>query len=341
MVELSDVSVIFKVGREDLHAVKHATLTIADGEIFGIVGTSGAGKSTLLRTINLLQKPAAGGVSIDGVDISNFKGKQLRELRSSIGMVFQHFNLIYTKTVFDNVAFPLRVLGTDAAEIARRVPELLELVGLTDKAAEYPAKLSGGQKQRVGIARALANRPKILLCDEPTSALDLETTYAILDLLGDINTKLGITIVLISHEMAVVKKICTKVAVMSDGEIVEVASAYDIFATPIHPFTRALVEHTLDLELPPRILSDARGTLVKVLYKGARAEEPVLSDTLQRFAVGLNVLHGKIEYIGGQPLGIVLLDVTGERGAVEGSIEYLRARTASVAVLSSREVVYG
>jgi D-methionine transport system ATP-binding protein len=256
-------------------------------------------------------------------------------------MVYQHFNLIYTKTVFDNVAFPLRILGASAAEIARRVPELLELVGLTDKAGEYPAKLSGGQKQRVGIARALANRPKILLCDEPTSALDLETTYAILDLLGDINRKLGITIVLISHEMAVVKKICTKVAVMSEGEIVEVASAYDIFATPSHPFTRALVEHTLDLELPERLVRGCRGTLVKVLYKGARAEEPVLSDMLRRFAVGLNVLHGKIEYIGGQPLGIVLVDVTGESAAVAESIEYLRARTASVAVLSSREVVYG
>jgi D-methionine transport system ATP-binding protein len=176
-------------------------LSIADGEVFGIVGTSGAGKSTLLRTINLLQKPTSGSILVDGIDITRFKGKDLRKLRSSIGMVFQHFNLIYTKTVYDNIAFPLRVLGTKGADVARRVPELLELVGLTDKAGAYPAKLSGGQKQRVGIARALANRPKILLCDEPTSALDLETTNAILDLLKDINKKLGITIVLISHEM--------------------------------------------------------------------------------------------------------------------------------------------
>jgi D-methionine transport system ATP-binding protein len=256
-------------------------------------------------------------------------------------MVFQHFNLMYTKTVFDNVAFPLRVLGAKDVQVERRVPELLELVGLTDKAREYPAKLSGGQKQRVGIARALANRPKILLCDEPTSALDLETTYAILDLLEDINRKLGITIVLISHEMAVVKKICTKVAVMSEGEIVESANAYDIFATPIHPVTRALVEHALDLDLPDRLLNDVRGTLVKVLYKGARAEQPVLSDTLRRFAVELNLLHGRIEYIGGAPLGIVLLDVTGERNAVTESIAYIRARTAAVEVLSSREAVYG
>jgi D-methionine transport system ATP-binding protein len=200
MVELIDVCVTFEVGRKELRAVKRATLTIAAGEVFGIVGTSGAGKSTLLRTINLLQKPASGSVLIDGIDVSRFRGKVLRDLRSSIGMVFQHFNLMYTKTVFDNVAFPLRVLGAKDAQVERRVPELLELVGLTDKAREYPARLSGGQKQRVGIARALANRPKILLCDEPTSALDLETTYAILDLLEDINRKLGITIVLISHE---------------------------------------------------------------------------------------------------------------------------------------------
>jgi D-methionine transport system ATP-binding protein len=341
MLEISDLSVTFKTGRKDLRAVKHASLTVADGEVFGIVGTSGAGKSTLLRTINLLQKPTSGSIRIDGVDISRFKGRDLRNLRSSIGMVFQQFNLIHAKTVFDNVAFPLRVLGRAEAEIERRVPELLELVGLTDKAGVYPAKLSGGQKQRVGIARALANGPKILLCDEPTSALDLETTGAILDLLKDINRKLGITIVLISHEMAVVKKICTKVAVMSEGEIVEVASAYDIFATPIHPFTRTLVEHTLDLELPERLLEGVRGTLVKVLYKGARAEEPVLSDMQKECAVGLNVLHGKIEYIGGQPLGIVVVDVTGEPHAVARSIEYLRARTASVEVLSAREVVYG
>jgi D-methionine transport system ATP-binding protein len=339
MLELNALCVTFNVGCKGLHAVKNATLSIADGEVFGIVGTSGAGKSTLLRTINLLQKPTSGSILVDGIDITRFKGKDLRELRSSIGMVFQHFNLIYTKTVYDNIAFPLRVLGTKRTEVARRVPELLELVGLTDKARAYPAKLSGGQKQRVGIARALANGPKVLLCDEPTSALDLETTNAILDLLKDINKKLGITIVLISHEMVVVKKICTKVAVMSEGEIVEVGSAYNIFAAPVHPFTRQLVENTLDLELPDRLLNDVRGTLVKVLYKGARAEEPVLSDMIRTFAVGFNMLHGKIEYIGGQPLGIVLLDITGQTGAVAESIEYLKARTASVEVISGVEVI--
>jgi D-methionine transport system ATP-binding protein len=341
MVELNDVSVTFKAGRKDLHAVKHATLTIADGEIFGIVGTSGAGKSTLLRTINLLQKPTAGRILIDGIDITTFRGKDLRDLRSSIGMVFQQFNLIYTKTVYDNVAFPLRVLGAKGANVARRVPELLDLVGLADKAEAYPAKLSGGQKQRVGIARALANGPKLLLCDEATSALDLETTTAILDLLEDINRKLGITVVLITHEMVVVKTICTKVAVMSEGEIVEIGDAYDIFATPIHPFTRQLVEHTTNLELPDRLLNDVRGTLVKVVYKGAAAEEPVLSDTARKFAVNLNLLHGKIEYIGGQALGIFLLDVTGRKEAVAESLEYLKAKISSVEVTSSVEVIYG
>jgi D-methionine transport system ATP-binding protein len=342
MLEFNDLCVTFKVGGKELQAVKNVTLTIGDGEVFGIVGTSGAGKSTLLRTINLLQKATSGAVFVDGVDISNFRGRTLRDLRSSIGMVFQHFNLIYTRTVYDNVAFPLRVLGTAKEDVARRVPELLELVGLGDKATVYPAKLSGGQKQRVGIARALANGPRILLCDEPTSALDLETTSAILDLLEDINRRFGITIVLISHEMAVVKKICTKVAVMSEGEIVEAGSVYDIFATPVNPVTRQLVRYTLDLDLPERLSNSVRGTLLKVLYKGPRAEEPVLADTLASFAVSVNVLHGKIEYIGGQPLGVVLLDVTGEREAVAGSIDYLKARTASVQVISSpAEVVYG
>jgi D-methionine transport system ATP-binding protein len=333
MVRIKDLSVIFRTGPSAVYAVKNADLTISEGEIFGIVGTSGAGKSTLLRAINLLQKPTSGAISIDNIDITNVKGKALRGVRQSIGMVFQHFNLLYAKTVAENIAFPLRIAGKKKEDINKRVPELLELVGLSDKSSAYPSKLSGGQKQRVGIARALANSPKILLCDEPTSALDLETTNSILDLLSNINKKLGITIVLISHEMTVVKKICTKVAVMSEGKIVEIGNAYDIFAAPVHPFTRQLVEHTLDLELPERLLKDIRGTLIKVVYQGDKAEEPVISDTLRKHAVRFNVLHGKIEYINGRPLGVLLLDATGDKEELLKSVEYLKTRTASVEVL--------
>jgi D-methionine transport system ATP-binding protein len=333
MVHIKNLSVTFSNSRKELHAVRNANLTISEGEIFGIVGMSGAGKSTLLRTINLLQKPTSGSIIIDGSDISGAKGKELRNVRQSIGMVFQHFNLLYAKTVAENVAFPLRIAGVKKDEIDVRVSELLELVGLSDKSNVYPSKLSGGQKQRVGIARALANKPKILLCDEPTSALDLETTNAILDLLNDINRKLGITIVLITHEMAVVKKICTKVALMSEGIIVETGGAYSIFAAPVHPLTRQLVEHTLDLELPERLLKDVRGTLIKIIYRGEKAEQPVLSDTLRKYNIHFNVLHGKIEYINDKPLGVLLLDTTGDKGEIAKSIDYMKTRTASVEVL--------
>jgi D-methionine transport system ATP-binding protein len=334
MVQINNVSVTFKSGHKELQAVKNASLTINDGEIFGIVGTSGAGKSTLLRTINLLQKPTSGSIHIDGHDITNARGKDLRTVRLSIGMVFQHFNLLYAKTVAENIAFPLHIAGISKEEIATRVPELLDLVGLADKHSVYPSKLSGGQKQRVGIARALANKPRILLCDEPTSALDLETTNSILDLLSDINRNLNITIVLISHEMAVVKKICTRVAVMSAGDIVETGDAYTIFAAPVHQFTRQLVEHTLDLELPEKLRGVVKGTLLKVRYRGERATEPILSDALRNYNVQFNVLHGKIEYIDGQPLGVFLVDAIGESGETACVIDYLKGRTASTEVLN-------
>ncbi|NLE00017.1 MAG: ATP-binding cassette domain-containing protein [Fibrobacter sp.] len=333
MVNLKDVSVSFKNGRKEIVAVKNTDITIQDGEIFGIVGTSGAGKSTLLRTINLLQKPSAGSVIIDGKNITGAKGKDLRNVRLSIGMVFQHFNLLHSRTVAQNIAFPLSIAGKSKKEIAERVPELLQLVGLSDKSESYPSQLSGGQKQRVGIARALANKPKILLCDEPTSALDLDTTNSILELLHDINRKLGITIIIISHEMAVIKKICSRVAVMSEGSVVESGSTFDIFANPTHRFTRQLVEHTLNLEIPETLRKDVNGKLVRVVYKGDKAVEPVLSDTFKQFNIQFNVLHGRIEYIGGQPLGLLLVNLNGEANALTGATEYIKSRTASTEVL--------
>ncbi len=332
MVRLENIMVEFKNKKHTFNAVNNVDLEIQEGEVFGIVGTSGAGKSTLLRTINLLQKPTLGKIWINGEDITSYSGAALRNIRHKIGMIFQHFNLIHTKTVFENIAFPMLISGVSKEIIAQRVPSLLELVGLSDKTNVYPSKLSGGQKQRVGIARALANNPRILLCDEPTSALDLETTNAILELLKNINVQLGITTILITHEMDVIKKICTKVAVMDKGTVVEMGNVYDIFALPKHPFTKKLVAHTLNLELPPRIVENTSGSLIKVVYNGKRDEEPILSDAIRIFGININVLHGKIEYIDEKPLGILILNIDAKASKIEEILAYLRERTASAEI---------
>jgi D-methionine transport system ATP-binding protein len=333
MVNIEHVSVEFKDKNSVFKAVNDVSLKIKKGEVFGIVGTSGAGKSTLLRTINLLQKPTSGNIFIDSVNITNFTGDKLRSVRHKIGMIFQHFNLIHTKSVYDNIAFPMAISGAQKDTVRKKVLELSELVGLSDKIGYYPSQLSGGQKQRVGIARALANNPSILLCDEPTSALDLETTNSILELLKDIHQKIGITTVFITHEMDVIKKICTRVAVMDKGVVVESGDAYDIFALPKHPFTKKLVSHTLNLELPKRIFEDAKGVLLKIIYSGERAEESVLSDIIHKFNVDINILHGKIEYINEIPLGILIVNIRNENDAkIKDIVKYLKQRTASAEV---------
>lgn len=333
MIKLKHISVHFSHNGNLLKAAENVSLYIPTGEVYGIVGTSGAGKSTVLRTINLLQKPTVGRIIIGGADITDFTGDELRKVRLKMGMIFQHFNLVNNKTVAENVAFVLKIAERSREETRKRVPELLELVGLSDKATVYPAQLSGGQKQRVGIARALANEPQILLCDEPTSALDLETTNAILDLLKAINQTLHITTVLISHEMAVIKKICRQVAVMDKGEVVETGSVYDIFAAPQHAITQQMVSHSQDLKLPERLLSEVRGTLIKITYLGAKSEEPVLSDTINLFKVSLNVLHGKIEYIDDRPLGILIVEATGDKDKIASALIYIRGRVAAAEVI--------
>jgi D-methionine transport system ATP-binding protein len=333
MITLDNIQVEFGHGRNRLQAVKNASLKIERGEVFGIVGTSGAGKSTLLRTINLLERPTSGSVLVNGRDVTSFSGKALRSLRLQTGMIFQQFNLIHTRTVFGNIAFPLRVAGKSREEIAQRVPELLALVGLGDKADAYPAQLSGGQKQRVGIARALANSPQILLCDEPTSALDLETTASILELLKEINRCLGITVVIITHEMTVVKAICERVAVMNSGEIIETGTVYEIFAGPRQEYTRQLVSRTFNLDLPPRLLGGNGPRIVKIHYRGSRAEEPVISETVRQFGIQVNILHGQIEYIGDNPLGVLVAELVGEAGQVEGAISYICRSTNALEVM--------
>jgi D-methionine transport system ATP-binding protein len=333
MIQLTDIQVNFDGAQGSIEAVKNVSLTVGRQEIFGIVGTSGAGKSTLLRTINLLERPTGGTVKVDGIDVTGFKGAELRKLRLSTGMIFQQFNLINAKTVYGNVAFALKVAGRTKQEIELRVPELLELVGLTDKKDAYPAQLSGGQKQRVGIARALANSPQVLLCDEPTSALDLETTSSILELLKEINHVLGITIVIITHEMAVVKAICDRVAVMNAGEIVEEGSVYDLFSTPQHEFTRQLVSRALNLDLPLRFTERNEGMILKLHYRGECAEEPVISETVRLFGVQLNILHGQIEYIGGRPLGSLVVSLNGDADSICLAATYIKSQTAGMEVL--------
>ncbi|QQG26743.1 methionine ABC transporter ATP-binding protein [Pectobacterium carotovorum] len=339
MIRLENVSVDFPAGKEaQSRAVNNVNLTIQQGEVFGIVGTSGAGKSTLLRTINLLQRPTQGRVFLSDALISDTSGRELRQHRQRIGMIFQHFNLMHTRNVYDNVAFSLRAAGKSKEEIASRVPEILALVGLQDKGTSYPAQLSGGQKQRVGIARAIANHPEVLLCDEPTSALDLETSASILALLKSINVRLGITIVLISHEMSVIKSICQRMAVMTGGNIVEEGDVFTIFSAPQHAYTKQLVSHTSPVELPKRFKLNNKGVLLKILFADNSVEQPILSDVAQQFQVSVNILHGNIEYINDRALGHIIAQISYRDDPaadnLAAAIAYIRQNTFGVEVIN-------
>lgn len=333
MLSLKNITIRFTGRHQSVEAVRNVSLDVQPGEIYGIVGSSGAGKSSLLRTINLLERPTEGEMWLHGKNVTRIQGRQLRELRQKVSMVFQHYELVNSRTVFDNVALPLRAAGVDKKTIESRVQELLELVELKDKEFAYPGQLSGGQKQRVGIARALANNPQLLLCDEPTSALDLETTESILQLIADINRRLGVTVIIISHEMAVIKKICHRVAVMTGGEVVEEGGVYDIFSAPRHPFTQELVAKALDLVLPRRVLETAPGVLTRLIYLGDKAEEPVISDAVNRHGVVVNILHGRIEYIAGKPIGVLIVALVGPEQRVHSALESLKERVALLEVL--------
>ncbi|RYQ48347.1 ABC transporter ATP-binding protein [Bifidobacterium pseudolongum subsp. pseudolongum] len=333
IITLDDVSVTFHEAGRAIEAVRHVSLEVEQGEIFGIVGFSGAGKSTLVRTINLLERPTSGRVLIDGRDITGLKGGALRDLRKSVGFVFQGFNLIGNATVGANIEFALRAGGVPKARRRERTRELLELVGLAGKMDSYPSSLSGGQKQRVSIARALANNPRILLCDEATSALDLETTEGILALLKRINTELGVTIVFITHQLEVAQRVFDRVAVMEDGAIIEQGTTFDVFAEPRHGTTQALVERFLGVAIPERLVPQLpAGRLVELRYKGDHAFEPLISAVSNKHGVAVNVLHGNVEYFGTQPIGTLVVLVSaireGQRGArdVEAALDELRGK---------------
>ena len=324
MIKLENISVTFNDGKNKLDAVKNITLTINRGEVFGIVGLSGAGKSTLVRVINLLQKPSEGRVIIQDKDITKLNSKELRSLRLKVGMIFQHFNLISGKTIYENIEFLLKANNYPKNKMKERIEYLLDLVNLSDKKDVYPANLSGGQKQRVGIARAIANDPEILLCDEATSALDLENTEEILTLLKDIKEKLGITIVFITHEIEVAKKLFNRVAVMSSGEVVEVNDVYSIFSKPQHEVTKSLVSKNSNLRLPEVVRRDlVKGRLYKVNYIGQTSLKPIISEAAKKFNTQISIIHGKIDYIDGKPLGSLLIDIIGDDQEIENTRAYI------------------
>lgn len=298
MIELSNISKIFYQGKTRITAVDKVNLRIEQGQIYGIIGYSGAGKSTLIRLLNGLEKPTAGSVTINGQDISAARGEALRQARLKISMVFQHFNLLWSRTVSENIAFSMQIAGAPKAKIKARVAELIELVGLTGREDAYPSQLSGGQKQRVGIARALANNPDVLLCDEATSALDPQTTDQILELLLDINRRFQLTIVLITHEMHVVRKICHRVAVMENGNVVEEGDVLQVFTHPQQPITRQFVGQITPAggsdHFDPALARDLPGVIIKLTFTGQSTHQPVVGALTLKYGLVFNILHGKM-----------------------------------------------
>jgi D-methionine transport system ATP-binding protein len=340
MLELIDLTKTYDTAAGPVPALDRIDLEIGAGEIFGIIGRSGAGKTTLIRCINLLERPTSGVVRVGGRDLSRLGDQALNAARREIGMVFQHFNLLASRTVFDNVALPLEIAGVRRPEIEARVRPLLELVGLADHARRYPAQLSGGQKQRVGIARALANRPKVLLCDEATSALDPETTLQILDLIAEVNRELALTVVLITHEMPVIKRIAHKVAVLEAGRVIESGPVYDVFTRPKSGTTRRFVAEAVGHEIPGPVRAAVLAhpgfgpsTLLQLGFTGSVGGEPVISEISRRFDLDLNLVSGRIEEIQGRPFGSLAAVAVGVPVRIEAAVNYLRLRGIQVEVL--------
>ena len=324
MIEIKNVSKTFKSKEAHVDALKNVTLTIDKGDIFGIIGYSGAGKSTLLRCINGLEVPTSGEVLLLGQDITQLKEKELRHIRKKIGMIFQHFNLMHSKTVFENIAYPLKSQKLGKSTIVNRVKDLLRLVDLEDKVNSYPSQLSGGQKQRVAIARALATNPEILLCDEATSALDPQTTQSILALLKKINKELGITIVLITHQMEVIKEICNKIAVMEHGCVLEVGQLIDVYTKPQSQITQDFLAKDMHFE---RLSLPHEGETAKMLhlkYIGGSTGSPLISALSQHFKVTANITFGNIEKLQDILVGNLVIDLHGSEEEVQKALDYIR-----------------
>ncbi len=335
MIKFSKVEKTYASPAGPVPALKGIDLDIAKGEIYGIIGLSGAGKSTLVRCINMLERPTGGKVIVDGKDMTALTDSELREARKDIGMIFQHFNLLSSATVYDNIAFPLKLAGKSDREIKAKVEPLLKLVGLEAKAGQYPSQLSGGQKQRVGIARALASEPKVLLCDEATSALDPQTTKAILELIRDINKKLQLTVVVITHEMQVIKDICDKVAVIDKGVIAEQGTVLEVFTNPQQPITKEFISVLLSNDLPaafrggkisPEPAEDAY-LLMRLTFIGESADDPVIADMIRKFPeVETTLLFGNLDHIKSTPFGRMIIGLRGENSQVQAALDYLKSR---------------
>lgn len=341
MIDLSHIEKIYDSPSGPVKAIKDISLHINKGEIYGIIGLSGAGKSTLVRCINLLERPTSGKVTVDGQDITAMSESQLRQARKSIGMIFQHFNLLSSATVYDNVAFPLKLVNAPKEKIDQKVRELLELVGLANKADQYPSQLSGGQKQRVGIARALASEPKILLCDEATSALDPQTTKAILELIKDINAKLKLTVVVITHEMQVIKDICDKVAVIDKGVIAEKGRVLEVFTNPQQPITKEFISVLLSNDLPVGFRErevkqepfPSSMLLIRITFIGESANEPVISKLIKSFDLDVDILFGSLDDIKDVPFGRLIISLDGKQDEVERALAYVKKQDLKVEVI--------
>ena len=340
MIKVNQVNKVFYQGTKEINALNDINLHIPQGQIFGVIGSSGAGKSTLIRCVNMLEAPTSGEVIVDGIDLTKLSKSGLSEARRNIGMIFQHFNLLSSRTVFNNVALPLELAGRDKAAIEAKVSELLELVGLSDKRDTYPANLSGGQKQRVAIARALASDPKVLLCDEATSALDPATTQSILELLREINRKLSITILLITHEMDVVKSICHQVAIIGDGELVEKGSVGEIFAHPKTELAHQFIRSTLDLTIPEDYQARLQDTrinssypLIRLEFTGATVDAPLMTQIARKFNIDVSILSSDLDYAGGVKFGMMVAELFGNETDDNAAIQFLRDNNVKVEVL--------
>ena len=339
LIELRSVSKAFETRNFKVEAVKNVSLIVKENEIFGIIGASGAGKSTLIRCLNLLEVPDTGEVIVEGKNLLDLNQKELHAARRKIGMIFQHFHLLSSRTIVGNVEFPMRGNGLSKGERKEKALSLLKLVGLEDRANSYPSQLSGGQKQRVAIARALANDPKILLCDEGTSALDPQTTQSVLALLKELNQKLNLTIVLITHELSVIKDICDSVAIMSDGEIIESGPIIDIFANPKSEHTKEFIQSATTMEKAYQLIASDEGImkrnpgeiLLQLSYAGASTDKALISYLSTEFKVECNILFGNIEMIGSQPFGWLIVAISGANS--KEAIAYLKKQEVKVEVI--------
>ena len=348
MIDIRALSLIYPGPQGPVKALHGIDLHIQPGEVFGIIGKSGAGKSSLVRTINLLNRPTSGAVIVNGRDVMQLGDAALRAARREIGMVFQHFNLLSSRTVFDNAALPLELAGMDKAAIRQRIDPLLELVGLSALAQRYPAQISGGQKQRVGIARALASQPKVLLSDEATSALDPETTRSILALLRKINREMGLTVVLITHQMQVIKEVADRVAVIDGGRIAEIGPVLEVFTRPQQAVTKSLVDEIVPQELPASVLQRVQalsaqldgnsGQLLRLSYAGESAYQPILSHLIRDLGLDLSILHGQIDEIQGQTFGSLAVFASGGAAQMHSAVAYLRSHGVQVTTQETNHV---